>query len=354
MVEWDGIYMIPIKNIYYMLSYAFQILNEQGYKDIETEQFDNIAELYAAILTKGITTQIKRGLGKEYISQTESLSVLRGKIDLAESIRTQRILKKQIVCTYDDFSINSYTNRIIKTTVKLLLSMDISKKRKKELNQLLLYFRSVELINLDKVNWNFQYNRNNRAYQMLISVCYLVFKGLLQSNSEGTMRVMDFFDEQSMHRLFEKFVLEYYRKEFPQLTANASQIHWKLDDGEGSMLPIMQSDIMLTYEKQILIVDTKFYINTTQVRYHVHTIHSNNLYQIFTYVKNKAAEYEDKFYKVSGLLLYAKTDEIIQPDNEYYMDGNKISVKTLDLNCPFSEIAVQLNHIIEVNFDLTV
>ena len=29
--------MIPIKNVYYMLSYAFQMLNEQGYKNLATE-----------------------------------------------------------------------------------------------------------------------------------------------------------------------------------------------------------------------------------------------------------------------------------------------------------------------------
>ena len=69
--------MIPIQNIYYMLSYAFQILNEKGYKNIATEQFNNTAELMAAILEKG---QLKRGLGKEYIPQTEALSSLRGKI----------------------------------------------------------------------------------------------------------------------------------------------------------------------------------------------------------------------------------------------------------------------------------
>ena len=45
------------------------------------------------------------------------------------------------------------------------------------------------------------------------------------------------------------------------------------------------------------------------------------------------------------MLLYARTDEEIQPDNEYMMGGNKISVKTLDLNCDFSEIVVQLNSI---------
>ena len=64
--------MIRIQNIYYMLAYAFQVLNEQGYKNIATEEFDNTAELCAAILARGISTQVKRGLGKEYIPQTEA------------------------------------------------------------------------------------------------------------------------------------------------------------------------------------------------------------------------------------------------------------------------------------------
>ena len=65
-------------------------------------------------------------------------------------------------------------------------------------------------------------------------------------------------------------------------------------------------------------------------------------------MKNKEAELEGKpHYKVSGMLLYAKTDEAVLPDNDYLMSGNKISVKTLDLNCEFSQIAEQLNKIIE-------
>ena len=56
--------MIPVRNIYYMLSYAFQILNENGYSDIATENFNNAAELFAAILSKGISVQLKRGLIK--------------------------------------------------------------------------------------------------------------------------------------------------------------------------------------------------------------------------------------------------------------------------------------------------
>lgn len=342
--------MIPIQNIYYMLSYAFQILNEQGYKKIATEQFNNVAELCTAILTKGVLVQLKRGLGREYIEQTESLSSPRGRIEISESVKTRSMIRKQLICSYDDFSVNSYLNRIIKTTMEILLHADISKARKKELRKLLLYFCDVELLDVHTINWCLHYNRNNQAYRMLISVCYLVIKGLLQTNSDGTTLLMDFLDEQRMCRLYEKFILEYYRREFPQISANPSHIPWAVDDGMSAMLPVMQSDIMLTYENKVLIIDAKYYTHTTQVQYDTHSLHSGNLYQIFTYVKNKEAELADQPHKVSGMLLYARTDETIHPNNEYKMSGNRISVRTLDLNCEFSEITAQLNKIVENHF----
>ena len=344
--------MIPIRNIYYMLSYAFQVLSEQGYKNIETEQFDNVAELCAAILSKGVSLQLKRGLGREYIETTESLSSVRGRIDISESIKTRSLLKRQLVCSYDDFSENSYMNRIIKTTMQLLLHADIAKARKKELRKLLVYFGNVDLLDVHNINWKIQYNRNNQTYRMLISVCYLVIKGLLQTNTDGTTRLMDFLDEQRMCRLYEKFILEYYRKEFPKLTVNASQIPWALDDGINDMLPVMQTDIMLSQANKVLIIDAKYYGHTTQTQYDIHTLHSANLYQIFTYVKNKEAELANVPHEVSGMLLYARTDEAVQPNNSYQMSGNKISVRTLDLNREFSEIAAQLNAIADEHFEI--
>lgn len=188
------------------------------------------------------------------------------------------------------------------------------------------------------------------AYRMLISICYLVVKGLLQINTDGSTRLMDFIDEQRMCRLYEKFILEYYRKEHPEIMARASQIPWQLDDGFSDMLPVMQSDITLSKGNRTLIIDAKYYAHNTQTQYNVHTLHSGNLYQVFTYVKNKDAEYGDTLHEVSGMLLYAKTDEQIQPDHVYHMSGNKISVRTLDLNCQFSAIAAQLDQVVNNHF----
>ena len=74
--------MIRVQNIYYMLAYAFQVLQKQGYKSLGAESFQNTADLLSAILAKGVSIQLKRGLGKAYVEETEALSSLRGKIDI--------------------------------------------------------------------------------------------------------------------------------------------------------------------------------------------------------------------------------------------------------------------------------
>lgn len=338
--------MIPIQNIYYMLAYAFRVLQKREYKKMATEPFHNTAELCAAILTIGIATQCKKGLYQTYQEQTELLSVFRGKIDINASLQAKSMWKKEMVCQYDTFSSNIYHNRILKSTILLLLKADITNARKKALRKYLIFFQNVDNIDIKQIDWHIPYHRNNQTYRMLLSICYLVVKGLLQSNANGTMTFMDFFDEQQMHRLYEKFVFTYYQQEFPQIKVTASKIPWQVDDGFCKLLPTMQTDIMLSYDKQCLIIDTKYYAHTLQMRFDIKKIHSQNLYQIFTYTKNKTTPEQE----VSGMILYAKTDEQMQPNHVYHMSGTKISVKTLDLCCHFSEIAKQCNQIVYDHF----
>lgn len=339
--------MIRYQNIYHMLAYAFQVLNEQGYRDVALEEdFENTAELLAAILCRGVAVQIKRGLMREYIETEEPLSSPRGKIKVSDSIKNMTVRKKQLICAYDDFSTNAYNNRIIKTTLDVLIKSKISKERKKEIRKLLIYFDGVELLDIHNINWSQRYDRNNQSYRMLVSLCYMVIKGLLQTTADGNTKLMDFLDGQRMCRLYEKFILEYYRRHYPKIKTTAAQIPWILDDGCGSaMLPVMQSDITLSCGNRVLIIDAKYYSHTTQVQYDKHTLHSNNLYQVFTYVKNRDAQFGNEPHEVSGMLLYAQTDEAILPNNTYRMSGNKIIVKTLNLDCDFNEIAGQLNEI---------
>ena len=342
--------MIRVRNLFHMLAYAFSALTEQGYRAVATEDFDNAAELCAAILERGVSLQLKRGLGQEYVNRTEARSSLRGAIKVTESVKSQAIWRRQLVCSYDEFSVDTTMNRVIKATVALLVRSDISKARKKSLKKLMVYFANVRDIDLHTVDWNMRYDRNNRTYRMLMAVCWLVVKGLLQTQSDGATRMMDFFDEQRMSRLYEKFILEYYRREHPRLRASASFVEWALDDGMSEGLPAMRSDITLSAGGRVLIIDAKYYASTMQSNFDKRTVHSGNLYQIFAYVKNKQAVLEraGESVEVSGMLLYAATDEEVQPDVTYRMSGNQIGVRTLDLDRPFEVIRAQLDGIADM------
>lgn len=338
---------ILIRNIYYMLSYAFTTLNQGGYENVETEEFENLHNLFAAILAKGIGKQLKQGLYREYLSRKEDLIVVRGRVDMTESIRLRLARKRMLTCEYDELSENNLLNQILKTTVILLLQhAGVDAEYKNELKREMLFFSHVDTVDPATIRWStIRFRRNNRTYQMLISLCRLILEGMLMTTQKGEYKLAAFLDEQRMSRLYEKFILEYYAKECPQLKVSTSQIPWALDDGIDTCLPVMQSDITLTKGSRVLIIDAKYYNRTMQTQYDAHTLHSANLYQIFTYVKNRDAAFGAQPHAVSGMLLYARTDERIQPDNIYQMSGNSIRVKTLDLNQAFTEIARQLNAI---------
>ncbi len=330
-----------------MLAYAFTSLNQSGIEDLAAEEFENIHNLLAAILAGGIGRQLKQGLHRQYVSQIEDLTIIRGKIDMRGAILNKAARKKILTCEYDELSEDNILNQILKTTVMLFLrDSSVDSAYKDTLKKEMLYFSNVSILDPTAIKWSsIRFERNNQTYRMLISLCQIVLQGMLITTDAGGYKLAAYIDEQRMNRLYEKFILEYYCKEFPKLNACASQIPWALDDDMRTMLPVMQSDITLSYGIKVLIIDAKYYSHTTQVQFDVHTLHSNNLYQIFTYVKNKDANFGGDTHEVSGLLLYARTDEVIQPDHDYMMSGNRISVKTLDLSVPFKIIAEHLNQI---------
>ena len=345
---------IFIKNIYYMLSYAFMPLQQDGYENVEKEEFDNIHNLLAAILAKGIGRQLKQGIHREYLNCMETMPSLRGKLDMPGTIHNRLARRRVLTCEYDELSENNLLNQIIKTTVMLLLRhKDVKPDIKSELKKEMLFFSKVDTIDPFSVRWSaLRFQRNNNTYRMLISICQLVLEGMLLTTEKGDYKLASFLKPEQMERLYEKFILEYYIKEHPEIETRASQIPWVLDDGLATMLPTMQSDITLTNKAgdQVLIIDAKYYTSTVQSHYDVLTLHSGNLYQIFTYVKNREAAFGDAPHKVSGMLLYAKTDEEVQPDYTYQMSGNQIGVHTLDLNRKFPEIAAQLDRIVDEHF----
>lgn len=338
---------ILIRNIYYMLSYAFSNLRKNNYENVAKEEFERIEDLFAEILYKGISAQLKLGLYKEYIYKDAELPLLRGKLNIAQTIKLRTNQKNLLGCEFDELSENNIFNQILKTVAEMLIfRSDIKVERKRQLKNILVFFQEIDTINPSEIKWNtLKFQNNNKGYRMLINICYFVLEGMLLTTEKGKYRVST-FSEEHMNKLFERFVLEYYKVHYKDLKVSAPTIKWDLSEERDCVidfLPEMKSDIVIADENHTLIIDTKYYTKTLQTNFDHKTIHSNNLYQIFTYVKNKDVE---KKGNVSGVLLYAKTQERVLPIMDAKFGGNRIMVKTLDLDKEFKDIEQQLNQII--------
>lgn len=329
-----------------MLAYAFRVLGEQGYANISAEKFENTTNLLSSILDKGVSQLIKRGVRNDYISTTEITSSPTGKINIAASIKNQYKTTHKVVCEHEEFVSDILLNQIIKAAIKVAISSnDLDVDIKKSLRKNLLYFSSISDIRPNSIKWaNIRYDRNNASYKMLINICYLLISGLLQTQETGELRVANIIDDQKMHRLYERFILEYYKRHYPMFHVSAPKILWDTHDEGISFLPTMKTDVTIQYEDLTLIIDAKYYGKIIQTgQYGKSTLKSDNIYQIFAYVKNLD---KDNTGKVSGALLYAKTDESITPDEEGVLAGNKFIFTCLDMNQPFEEITKQMDNLV--------
>ncbi len=344
---------VLIKNIYYMLAYAFRVLKQSNYSRITTEDFENIHNLLAAILSKGISQQLKQGLYREYVDKYDDLTVLRGKLNIQGTIKNRVQNRQRLSCEFDELSEDNIFNQILKLTATILIkNRNVTSEYKSELKKSLLYFGNVSDISISVIKWStLRFQRNNQSYKMLMNICYLVLDGLLLSTQDGEYNMANFIDDQHMHSLYESFIREYYRYHYGnEVSVFASFVDWDVPEGsEGiELLPKMKTDITLQKGEKTLIIDAKYYSHTMQHHFDSNTFHSANMYQIFTYVKNFDKEQTGN---VSGMLLYGRTNESIQPNNDFVIGGNKISVKTLDLNCDFEVIKGQLNDIVKCLYD---
>jgi 5-methylcytosine-specific restriction enzyme subunit McrC len=330
--------MILVSNIYYMLAYAFRFLNIGTIDRCGSEEFENLHNLFAEMIIQGLRRQLKRGLPGGYRDRSEELSNPIGRIDIESSVRRVTQVNHRLVCDFEEFSEDTPGNRLIKCAVTHLLRHDgVSADRKCYLKALQWGLAGVSDAPYRKTP---PQRTGGAEYATLVNLCRFLLEGLLM-NTSGGQRMREWLPDEQMSSLYERFLLEYYRKHHPCFNARSAKIDWDMEVVPTEM-PEMKSDVYLTYGEKTLIMDAKFYRRTMSEHFGKKEYHSYNLYQIYTYVKNADAV---RSGNVAGMLLYAKADEAVTPDSDSVIGGNKVSVKTLDLSQPFQGIRAQLENI---------
>lgn len=282
---------------------------------------------------------MKRGLHKDYVGTREEIPTVRGRIDVAETSARLASTRGYLVCEFDEYSADVPHNRAIKAAMtSLMLSEDVSYRRRRELDRMLRHFHHVDSVPLRTVEWTgLQYHRSNAAYRTVMQICELLAQGLLPADSPGDALVSWMADD-AMNDLFERFIRSFFDIHFPHLGSSSKSLAWDFSGISAGLeqLPGMYTDISLFDGHRHLIIDTKFYSSAMQRgRWEKSTLHSANLYQLFTYVKNADTRQDGS---VSGLLLYAKTDADEHPELDMTVQDNRLGATAVDLSSPWPEL----------------
>lgn len=326
--------VIPIQNVYYLLSYAWDHFRDGEQLDIDQTQCPDVQNLLAKLLGEGIHRLATQGIDKEYVSFVEETPRLRGQIQLLESYRRLTHASGRMICEFDELTADTLPNQILKATCQRLLghSSNLSVKNRDRIvssRELLSDISSVQLS--DRSFYRIQLHRNNRHYRLLLHVCRLLHDLYLPDQQSGKRRFRDLMKEEAiMSTIFEVFVRRFASKHCIDAKVSAMQIKWvgSWDERVEEVLPQMKTDVTLSRPNRKTILDCKFYKKALVTNYGKDRLHSEHLYQLSSYLQNKA--HDPRWENVEGILLYPAVNHHL--DLAFTLLGHGIQIRSVDLD----------------------
>lgn len=140
---------IPVQNIYYLLCYAWDKLDEKEIVNVEQEDITELINLFAKVLINGTTHLLKRGLDRYYVKTCEVISGIKGKLNLDATLNKNLLKAQKTVCSYDDFNYNILHNQLLRTTIyKLRRTENIDEDIRRQLKLLDWRLSEIDVINI--------------------------------------------------------------------------------------------------------------------------------------------------------------------------------------------------------------
>ncbi|BAL01385.1 putative McrC protein [Oscillibacter valericigenes Sjm18-20] len=343
---------IPIKNLFYMLCYAWNVLAVMDDVKVGSDDYDDAYNLLSRVYSYGVGKLIRSGFHRSYIQQTEELSTLRGKISVQDSINSLSMQRKKLFCAYDEYSTNDIFNQILKYTIDTLLqNPNVSMITKRELKKQAVFFAGIESKAPTKENrQKLIFNRNNVTYKLLINIAVMLYDNTVVNEEDGHNTFKDFFRQEQMHKVFELFILNFYALHLDRkiYRVHAPKINWHLEENAsdiwGGAFDIdsnpgdRRTDIVIENKalNLQLIFDAKYYKRTFVEAYmnsddeRARTGHLNQ-------IRGYLIDSEFNGNKV-GTLIYPMVNNNLKRGRVYPIEGTPIIIKTINLNDDWANI----------------
>lgn len=336
---------VPVRNLYYLLAYAWDVVPPRGFDDLDARPADTPVDLFASILCDEVAQLVRRGLERDYREFEEEGRRVRGKLRLGETMARALAANAMAACIVDERTDDIVQNRILRATLRMLTEFRELDRGLRD--RCVSLFRSMDgvgfgmptLRDFERV----RLHRSNAEYRLPLAICRLLLEHSLADAFDGARRFVDFRnDERQMGLVFEAFVRRFLRREQSDFRVSKSRLPWEARGIENARrwLPVLATDIELRAPGQHVIVETKCTARTWLEHHGSRKIRSGHLCQLFAYLRNAAVRGGPDAPVPSGVLLYATSQGPMRVETELH--GHSVSVRTLNLDQDWRGIRADL------------
>lgn len=339
---------VPIANVYYMLLYAWSLFRERDAVDVAQAGYTELQDLFAHVLADTVTELLARGLDRGYVTRDEPVAGIRGRLELADTLKRNRLAAGQAHCRFDELEYDVLHNRIIKATLRQLQHVPLHEKNRRRV--LALYHKLDAVADVDVEPQDFrrvQLHRNNAGYEYALRLCELILDQLMVDPRTGRTSFREYRErEQQMGLLFQGFVREFLRRHRPDFKISSPTIEWVAQPytpADRLRLPRMEMDILLEGMGRRIILDTKFYGDAYAGRGMDRRLIAGHLYQVFAYMQNR--DVREPGAPHEGMLLYPVVEDAFSHD--YTLMSHRFAVRSIDLRKPWQALQADLLTILD-------
>ena len=208
---------IALQNLFGMWEYAYRLKSIEFLPNMfQSESLQEFYEQLASILGKRILDRGRKGFYRAYISRTEDLSFIRGRLDVNQMINKPWVVKPH--CNYQENTADVIENQVLTWTLNTILRSGYCG-NDHVLSTIRHGYRNISHITtlqpftpLDCVGRT--YNRLNQDYEPLHALCRFFLENSGPSYETGDQNMLPFMV--NMARLFELFVAEWLIVHLPE------------------------------------------------------------------------------------------------------------------------------------------
>ena len=333
---------IPVRNVWLLQLLASKLYRDGGIALSGAELVDrDVIELVSTILADAAQHRLRDGLRVGFERHTADIRRVRGKIDLLGTARDQLLTRGRIRCTFDELSLDTPTNRFVRSALIRATRFPGTDPRCHHLADQ-FGASGVSATKPDgRVVATLEHDRNASSDLRMIAAAKLIHDLAVPNEQAGSLRTLSLnINDHYMRRLFEAAALGAYTANLPTWDVKGGKrLHWDLSSttvNDATLLPGMITDIILRPPgAPPIILDTKFNEILQPTQYRAGKFRSGYLYQIYSYVMSQQAN-PDFGPDTRGVLLHPVIGKAV--NETVVIQGHPFRFATVDLHGTYRDI----------------